>query len=95
MKFINVDIRSGELPPRQVVWRIDLLYFSCCPIKINTLLSFNVVESSQIAISFDNGVSWVESNLPLEKISTYFYHYGGISQERLVVCDNVLIALKQ
>lgn len=52
-------------------------------------------QTGKIAISFDGGMTWVESNLPLEKIDSYFYHYGGVSQERFIVCDNVLIIPKQ
>lgn len=52
-------------------------------------------QTGKIAISFDGGTTWIESNLPLEKIESNFYHYGGVSQERFIVCDNVLIIPKQ
>ena len=52
-------------------------------------------QTGKLAISFDGGTTWIESNLPLEKIESNFYHYGGISQERFIVCDNVLIIPKQ
>lgn len=47
-----------------------------------------------VAISLDDGQTWIEGKLPTDFNVEEFYHFGGVTLNREIIVDNLIIKLK-
>ena len=48
-----------------------------------------------LAISYDNGKSWMSTQMPLENKGSKLCHFSGMTFDRKFSIDNVLVQLKK